>query len=117
MLGRREESVAQLGAAHPDVLEEPANREAWLLSPWVAAMTAVELDQLDAEFEHVVDDVRRFRFSPRRVWPMRQVLWVYLAHGRVAQCLTADAKQHPYRLAVVRRAIRDLRRAASTPYI
>ncbi len=117
MLGRGKETTAQMGAAHASVVEQPDNREAWTLYLWVAAMTAVEQGQLGAEFDSVVADVRRLRLSPRRLWPMRRVLWVYLAHGRLAQCLVASDEQRPDRLAVARTAIGELRRAASTPFI
>ena len=115
MLGRSEDAADQLRAARGVLADQPDNRDAWMIYIGTAPEAAVEQSQLGAEFESVVADMERVRPSPRRVWPTLRIMWVYLAQGRLAQCMAASEQERPARLAAARTAIRELRRAASIP--
>ena len=117
MLGRGEDTAAQLRAARDVLADQPDNRDAWMAYIGAALMAAVEQSQLGEEFESVVAEMERIRPNPRRVWPTLRIMWVYLAQGRLAQCMAASEQERPARLAAARTAIRELRRAASMPII
>ena len=117
MLGRGEDTAARLRAARDVLADQPDNRDAWMAYIGAALMAAVEQNQLGEEFESAVADMRRIRPNPRRAWPALRFMWVYLAQGRLAQCLAASEQERPARLAAARTAIRELRPAASMPII
>ena len=117
MLGRSEDTAAQLRAARDVLADQPDNRDAWMTYIVAALMAAVEQSQLGEEFESVVAEMERIRPSPRRAWQTWRFMWVYLAQGRLAQCMAASEQERPARLAAARKAIRELRRAASMPII
>ena len=117
MLGHGEDAAAQLRAVRGFLAEHPDNREAGINYVLVALMAAVEQNQLGEEFEGVVAELDRLRLTPRQVWPRLRILWAFLAHGRLAQYMAAAEEERPARLAAVRAAIDELRRAAATPLI
>jgi eukaryotic-like serine/threonine-protein kinase len=117
MLDHGEDAANALRAVRGFLAEQPDNRDARITYIVVALMAAVEQNQLGAEFETVAAAVRDLRLSPRRVWPAHRMLWVSIAQGRLAQAVAASDEERPARLAAARKAIRELRRAASIPLI
>ena len=117
MLGRGGEVAAQLHAVRSVLAEQPDNRQIQISYTANAVIAAVEQDQLGNEFETLAAEVRRLHLSPRRMWPLERALWASLAQGRLAQCLAASDEERPARLVTARLAIRQLRRAATTPFL
>ena len=115
MLGRDRDAAQQLSAVRA-VLHQPHNRDSWRNYIAVALWATVEQGQLD-EFEGVLAELRRLRPTPRRVWPIMRTIWVFVAQGRLAQCMAAPDEEREARFAAAHAAIRDLRRAASTPFL
>ena len=116
MLGRDTDALDLLGEIRSVLIKEPFNRDSWGSYLTFAVWVAVEQSKFE-HFEAAIDDLRRVDIRPRRMWPIMRPLFAFVAQGRLAQCLAAPEHERAERLRAARAAIRDLRRAASTPLL
>jgi diguanylate cyclase (GGDEF)-like protein len=82
-----------------------------------ALVSAVEQGHLGERFEELVRSVETMRLSARNTWPPQHQIWASIAYGRLMQTQVAPESERPTCLSRAQDAVRQLRRAATTPLL
>jgi diguanylate cyclase (GGDEF)-like protein len=117
ILGRGEEANRQLAASAQILDQQPDNREQGVQYVMTALYSAVEQEQFGGPLEAAAAEFTRWGITPRRTWPLQHYIWASLAYGRLALCLRTTDDERPARLAAAKEAIREFRRASTTPLL
>lgn len=84
----------------------------------VAALhSLVEQGEFGAPFDEAIAEFEAIGLRRSGMMAIHKYFFLFLAHGRLAQCRLAPAEERPARIAVARRAIKDLGRHADTPLL
>jgi diguanylate cyclase (GGDEF)-like protein len=113
--GPADEADRTLAAIAETLAARPDNREQMVLYQMMELVSLVERNELGEPFERSAQAVRANRLTPWNTWPTQHYIWATLAYGRLAQFRTATAQERPAHLAAARKAVRNMRWAASCP--
>ncbi len=115
--GRGDEAQRQLESARDVLPNTPDKRERLVAYLMHALVSAVEQGHLGERFEELVRSVETMRLSARNTWPPQHQIWACIAYGRLMQTQVAPESERLACLSRARDAVRQLRRAATTPLL
>ena len=115
--GRGDEAERQLESAREVLANTPDKREQRVAYLMQALVSAVEQGHLGERFEDLVRSVETMRLSARNTWPPQHQIWASIAYGRLMQARVAPESERPACLGRARVAVRQQRRAATTPLL
>ncbi|AEV84305.1 serine/threonine kinase protein [Actinoplanes sp. SE50] len=111
MSGNRAEAQARLGgmlAAAGGRGDDQGRRMNIMMARACMAAEFPDTQDIDA----LTAEVRRWRITPRRVWPQQRNFWLYLAWAELARCRSAEPQERAARLRLARDAVAAFGRAA-----
>lgn len=115
ILGRPAEARSLLAEARQVADETPDER--WRWSDYIAraTMVAVELDDLGATLDEMIELHRKLDLTPRRSILHARHFYVFQAYARLQQCLRAAVAERLVRRQQLREALDQLEQAATHP--